>query len=122
MCPPHLWDQVYDRVQATFRSGRCRPLEYRRQQLYALVRMCQENVDAIVEAVHKDLKKPRFEVLFYELAGPVSQALLSAKSLEEWAKPEVVEASDFDKPLRPTIYKASKGPVLGIACVSRLSG
>lgn len=115
---PHIWGQIYERVQATFRSGRCRPLEYRRQQLYALVRMCQENVDAIVEAVHNDLKKPRFEVLAYELSGPVSQALLNAKSLDEWAKPEVVDAADAFKPLRPTIIKASKGPVLGIACVS----
>ena len=106
--------QIHAKALATFKTGRCRPLEYRRKQLYALVKLCQENVDAIAEALYKDLKKPRQEVLGFEVAGVVNQALTSAKNLEEWAKPEALDTADFYRPFKPTVIKTPKGAVLGI--------
>ena len=108
---------MHAKVYETFKSGRCPPLEYRRKQLYALVRMCQENVEAIADALYKDLRKPRLEAVGYDIAGIVIQALAHAKHLEEWAKPEVFEADENHKHLKPAILKTSKGPILGIVCV-----
>lgn len=96
-------------------SGKCRPLSYRRQQLSAVVKLCQENVDAIADALFKDIGKSRFEAIGFEVAGVVAQAKASAEKLEEWTKPEPVkDVSDNYKPLNPTLHKTPKGPVLVI--------
>lgn len=98
----------------TFRAGTCRPLEYRKQQLYQLARMAQENADAFAEAISKD-NKPKTEALAFEIGGVVERALGSAERLEEWSKPEKVDVVDWQKPWNPTLYKSPKGPVLVIA-------
>lgn len=104
----------------TFRSGICRPLGYRRQQLYQLARMVQENADAFAEAISKDVK-PKTEAFAFELGGVVERALKSAELLEEWSKPEKLDVPDWQKPWNPTLYKSPKGAVLVIAYVHDIS-
>ena len=108
--------QCHRTLYKTFTSGKCRPLSYRREQLYALARMCQENADAFADSIFSDLGKPKQEAMAYEVGGIVQRAILSAQRLEEWAQPEkVVNIPDWQKPSNPTVYRAPKGPVLVIA-------
>ncbi|EJD05268.1 aldehyde dehydrogenase [Fomitiporia mediterranea MF3/22] len=100
----------------TFRAGTCRPLAYRRQQLYALARMCQENADALADAVYKDLGKPKLEFFAFEVGAVIQRALLCAERLEEWAQPEKCKnLPDWQQPWNPTVYRCPKGPVLIIS-------
>ena len=49
------------KVRASFRSGRTRPVAWRRSQLEALKRLLEEEESAIFEALWADLRKPRLE-------------------------------------------------------------
>ncbi|KDQ60950.1 hypothetical protein JAAARDRAFT_77074 [Jaapia argillacea MUCL 33604] len=106
---------IRETLYHTFRAGKTRPLEWRRQQLYQLARMAQENSDAFVEAIGKDLGKPPMETWVGEVGGLIDRCLQCATSLEDWSKPEVIDVPDWQKPWQPTIYKAPKGVVLIIA-------
>ena len=48
-------------LRASFDSGKTRPEKWRRQQLYQLMTMIEENESAINEALHADLGKSGFE-------------------------------------------------------------
>lgn len=51
--------RVVGQARAAFRSGRCRSLEFRLQQLKGLERMLQEREQEILAAIHADLHKVR---------------------------------------------------------------
>ncbi|TFK50665.1 aldehyde dehydrogenase [Heliocybe sulcata] len=107
--------QIRATLKQSFRAGKARPLEWRRQQLYQVARMAKENEEAFMAALHSDLGKPRMETWLGEIGGLIERTLKTAESLEEWAKPEHPEVTDWQKPWRPTIYKTPKGVVLIIA-------
>ncbi|EIW76927.1 aldehyde dehydrogenase [Coniophora puteana RWD-64-598 SS2] len=104
--------KIRNAVKDTFKSGTTRPIAWRKHQLLQLARLSQENADAIVEALSKDLRKPRLESLMIEVGLIVDRSIKSAAQLDEWAAPEHPEVVDFMKPWQPTIYKAPKGAVL----------
>ncbi|KAJ6534209.1 aldehyde dehydrogenase [Mycena capillaripes] len=106
---------IRDALRAGFRKGVPRPLQWRKHQLLQLARMVQENREAFAEALAKDLGKPKLESYGFEMAAIVERCLLSVEQLDDWAKPVVVDAPDWQKPMKPTIYKAAKGTVLIIA-------
>lgn len=54
-------------MYATTRNEHERSLEWRRKQLSALRRMCEENEDAMVEALKKDLRRCYNTAVTYEL-------------------------------------------------------
>jgi len=93
--------QIRDDLRATFRSGVTRPLEWRKQQLYQLARLAQNEANAICDALAHDFTKPRFEVMG-EAASVVERALSSAEQLEEWAKPEQPDVPESQKGWKPT--------------------
>lgn len=72
----------------------------------------QDNKDALTEAVHIDLGKPKTEIMFAEVAPIISRALKSAEKLDEWTKAEIVDVPDFQKPWSPRAFKTPKGVVL----------
>ncbi|KIM65527.1 hypothetical protein SCLCIDRAFT_1212262 [Scleroderma citrinum Foug A] len=106
--------KIRDDLRATFRSGVTRPLEWRKHQLYQLVRLAQNEANAICDALARDYTKPRFEVMG-EVATVVERALSSVEQLEEWVKPEQPDVPESQKGWKPTIYKAPKGTVLIIS-------
>lgn len=107
--------QIRATLGNTFSQGLMLPLPARRTQLYQLVRMVQENADAIAESLLKDLGKPKMETYFAEIAALVSRSLISAEKIEEWAKPNLPEVPDRQKSFTPTVHKSPKGVVLIIA-------
>ncbi|KAH8116137.1 aldehyde dehydrogenase [Phellopilus nigrolimitatus] len=108
-------DEHHETLYNTFRAGTCRPLDYRRAQLHKLARMCQENADALADALFADLGKPKVEVFAFEVGQIVKRSLLCAEKLAEWAAPEKVNTPDWQKPWNSTLIKAPKGPVLIIS-------
>ena len=93
--------QIRDDLRATFRSGVTRPLEWRKHQLYQLVRLAQNEANAICDALARDYTKPRFEVMG-EVATVVERALSSVEQLEEWVKPEQPDVPESQKGWKPT--------------------
>ncbi|KAJ7842335.1 aldehyde dehydrogenase [Mycena olivaceomarginata] len=104
-----------DALRTSFRKGLARPIEWRRHQLFQLARMMQENAEAFAEALTEDLGKPKLESYSFEIGAIIERSLIGAQRLDDWAKPIPVDSPDWQKPLKPTVYKAAKGTVLIIA-------
>ncbi|MFI1954160.1 aldehyde dehydrogenase family protein [Streptomyces xinghaiensis] len=75
------------RLRATFRSGRTKPLAWRKQQLTRLRALLTENGDAIAAALHTDLRKSRAESDSMEIASTVTEIDHYLEHLEEWLHP-----------------------------------
>ncbi|KAG1721487.1 aldehyde dehydrogenase [Suillus paluster] len=106
---------IRDALRATFRSGLTRPIAWRQHQLYQLARMAQNERELICGALHKDLGKPKTEVLMAEVGALIQIAVKSAEQLPEWAKTEYPEVPDWQKSWKPTLYKVPRGTVLIIS-------
>lgn len=84
---PTLPADAYARVRAAFRSGRTRPLVWRREQLRALERMVVEAEEELLQAMADDFGKPRVEAWLADLAPVVSEAAHLRRNLGRWARP-----------------------------------
>ncbi len=74
------------RMRETFASGRTRSVEWRKQQLNALVRLMNENEGAIMEALDKDLGRSPFEAWLADIASTVGEAKDAAKNVKKWMR------------------------------------
>ncbi|XP_041672622.1 aldehyde dehydrogenase family 3 member B1 [Cheilinus undulatus] len=82
--------QVVDRLRSAFSSGVTLPEEFRRAQLMKLMSMVKENEEAIVEALHKDLRKPKFETILSEIEMVTNDLHYTINNFSTWMKPEYV--------------------------------
>ena len=53
------------KLRDTYRTGKTKDVEFRREQLRNLLRLMDENEEEILEAVHKDLRKVGLFKLHY---------------------------------------------------------
>ncbi|MCV7027704.1 aldehyde dehydrogenase family protein [Mycobacterium sherrisii] len=74
------------RLRQTFATGRTRDIEWRRRQLLQLVKLMEENEDAIVAALAKDLDRGPFEAFIADIATTAGEAKYAAKKLRKWTK------------------------------------
>ena len=93
--------QIRDDLRATFRSGITRPLEWRKHQLYQVIRLVQNEANVICDALANDFAKPRFEVMG-EVGSTVKRALSNVEQLEEWVKSEQPDVPESQKSWKPT--------------------
>lgn len=107
--------QIHARVTNTFRSGKTRPLSYRRQQLLQLARLIQDNLVALEDALITDLGRQRQETTVTETMPILLGSLHAAEKLEEWAKPEKPKVEAWRSSWDTTVYHVPKGAVLIIA-------
>ncbi|TRM57646.1 aldehyde dehydrogenase [Schizophyllum amplum] len=108
--------KIRTELRDTFASGLTLPPAFRIQQLHQLARMCQENKDAIVDALTLDLGKPKIEVFSGEIGPIVDRSLYAAERLREWTRPEKVEVGTaWQKEWDTRLYRLPKGVVLVIA-------
>ncbi|KAL9979597.1 hypothetical protein ACROYT_G017278 [Oculina patagonica] len=77
------------KAKDAFRSGRTRDVEFRREQLRNLLTLMEENEDQIVEALEKDLHKPKVEVILAEIVIVKNDIAFALNNLSEWTKPEI---------------------------------
>lgn len=108
--------QIRDDLHDAFRAGVSRPLTWRKQQLYQLAKLVQENGDAISQCLFDDYRKPKHEVYFAEIAPLITRCIESAANLENWTKPEIL-VSKLSAKFQPKVYRAPKGVALIIALV-----
>jgi aldehyde dehydrogenase (NAD+) len=106
---------VADELRQTFDRGVTRPLAWRRVQLQALIRMFEENEDAIVKATATDLGKPPMEALLTEVSTTRGDAEDALKSLEGWTAPRKVSSPLLTQPGKSEIHLDPLGVVLIIA-------
>ncbi|XP_039979362.1 aldehyde dehydrogenase family 3 member B1 isoform X3 [Xiphias gladius] len=82
--------QVVGRLQAAFRSGVTVPEEFRRAQLTGLMSMIRDNEELIVNALHKDLAKPKFEAILSEVDIVINELHHAIANVKSWMQPEYV--------------------------------
>ncbi|KAF1380116.1 hypothetical protein PFLUV_G00183170 [Perca fluviatilis] len=80
--------QLVDRLRSTFRSGITIPEQFRQTQLTMLMSMIQDNEEQILNALHKDLAKPKFEAIMSEIDIVINELHYAIANLTSWMKPE----------------------------------
>ncbi|KAI9892773.1 MAG: hypothetical protein M1814_001193 [Vezdaea aestivalis] len=106
---------AYEAVRNTFFTHKTKPLEFRLLQLRQLYWAITDNTEALLEALSKDLNKPRFEALCGEIEWCRNDCVFAQNNLRKWAQDE--SAPDIpltSKPLAPKIRKDPLGCVLVI--------
>jgi aldehyde dehydrogenase (NAD+) len=74
------------RLRETFKTGRTRSLDWRKQQLHALEKMMLDNEGAIAEALEKDLGRSPFEAWLADIASTAGEAKDAAKNVRKWMR------------------------------------
>jgi len=106
---------IPDRLRATFRSGRTRPLAWRLEQLRAVEKLLQENSPALEKALAADLGKPALEALAADIGFPKSEAAFAIKNLSRWMKPQMVAQPMAQRPGKSWVQHDPLGVILIIA-------
>jgi aldehyde dehydrogenase (NAD+) len=74
------------RLRDTFKTGRTRSLEWRKQQLRALERLMIENEAAVAAALEQDLGRKPFEAWLADIASTAGEAKDAAKNVRRWMR------------------------------------
>ncbi|MBN3316723.1 AL3B1 dehydrogenase, partial [Atractosteus spatula] len=83
--------ELLKRARAALQAGRTARESFRLAQLEALVRMLGDHENEFVDALSRDLHKPRFETLLSEVMLVKNEALFAINNLKKWMEPERVE-------------------------------
>jgi aldehyde dehydrogenase (NAD+) len=84
--PPTDIPATVARLRETFKSGRTRSVEWRKQQLLALEKMMNDNEGALMEALEKDLGRSPFEAWLADIASTAGEAKDAAKNVKKWMR------------------------------------
>ncbi|KAI0064309.1 NAD-aldehyde dehydrogenase [Artomyces pyxidatus] len=106
---------IRERLRRAFRTGKAKPIEYRKQQLLALAYMLQDNDTRFKEAMMADLHRPATEADFLEIKPTITEAKFAYDNVSKWATPESPALSFNWFAMKPTIRKEAKGIVLIIS-------
>ena len=107
--------ELVDGLRATFRSGRTRPVEWRREQLQAMHQMLVDHEDDFVAALQSDLGRPKFEAYATDIGVTKTEILQLRKHVASWAKPKRVNPGITSMPAKASIMAEPLGTVLIIA-------
>lgn len=77
---------IVGRLRETFKTGRTRSAEWRKQQLLAMERLVTENEQAIAAALAQDLGRQPFEAWLADIAGTATEAKVAAKNVGKWMR------------------------------------
>ncbi len=86
-----------ERLRRGFDARKRNDIDARVGRLRALVRMCDENEQALCDALYSDLRKSAFEARLNEIDMVRNEAWLAISHLREWAAPEHVEKEGIQK-------------------------
>lgn len=107
--------ETVQRLRRAYESGVTRPLEWRLAQLRQLLRLLEENEDALLEALRDDLGKCQFEGFIGEIGFLAGEIKYTLKHLKSWLKPQRVKAPLPVQPAKARIHSEPLGVVLIIA-------
>src|SRR3954470_10002536 len=100
------------RLRATFRSGRTKPLEWRRAQLAALLRLLEEREPEFAAALAQDLGRPAVEAWLADLMPVVGEAKHAMKNVRSWMEPTRVKTPISVQPAKAWYQYEPLGVVL----------
>ena len=98
-----------------FKSRKTQSLTFRKKSLIRLKKVILENKDTIINALYKDLRKPKFEAYTSEIALVITELDYFIENIEKLARPKRVKSSLLNFPSSDYIYKDPYGRVLIIA-------
>jgi aldehyde dehydrogenase (NAD+) len=104
--------QLLERLRATFRSGRTRPLEWRLDRLHALRALLKEREAEAFAALRADLGKPALEAYAGEVGFALAELDHTLKHLASWVRPERVPTPIANFKATSTIRRDPLGVVL----------
>lgn len=90
-------------------------INFRKETLKKLLKTIIKYEDEIVEALHKDFKKPGFEAVLTETNYVISDLKETIKNITKWSKPKRVFPSILNFPSTDYIYSEPYGNVLIIS-------
>ena len=78
--------EIVRRLRETFKTGRTRSIDWRKQQLRALEQMMLENEPAVAAALEQDLGRKPFEAWLADIASTAGEAKDAAKNVGKWTR------------------------------------
>lgn len=93
-------------------SGKTRPAAFRKDMLVKLRNAIQENEEAIIDALHKDLGKSSFEAYVTEVGFVLSSISEMLKQIDGWMDPVSVKTPIHLQPAKSFIVREPYGSVL----------
>jgi len=82
---------IVSSVRAAFTTGKTRPIDWRIQQLQALIRMYDENESLFCDALAKDLRKPKQEAVSLEVEYLRNDVRGCINNIHSWVQDQPVE-------------------------------
>lgn len=98
-----------------FDSGVTRPLEFRRRRLEALKKAIKSREEALLRALHDDMRKPPFEAFAGEVGRLYKELGHALKHFEGWASPRKLRTELVNQPGTTRIYQQPYGVVVIIS-------
>lgn len=83
---------IVNGLRMVFLAGKTRSLEYRKNQLKQMYFLVHDNEQAFIDALKKDLGRPKMETVFAEIIGMKNEILTAISGLNKWAKDKTVDA------------------------------
>jgi acyl-CoA reductase-like NAD-dependent aldehyde dehydrogenase len=80
--------ELVQTLRNTFNSGKTKPVEFRLKQLKALQRLYEENTEAMIEVLGKDLRKSKQESILLEIDYLINDLRHTIANLRSWVEPE----------------------------------
>ncbi|KAI9465743.1 NAD-aldehyde dehydrogenase [Lactarius psammicola] len=118
--PPYTTTPIDDipvvraRLKNAFKTGRTRPVQFRKQQLLAFAYLIKDNIPRFLQALASDLGRSDTETFILEIGGTLTEAVNAYHNVAKWSKPERAPWSLNWFATKPTIRKEPKGVVLMI--------
>ncbi len=104
--------QAFESKREFFDAGNTKSYEFRVTQLKALKKAIMENENEILDALYKDMHKPKFEAFTSEIGIIYDEIDFVLKNLRKWMKPKRVSTPLVIHPSWSKIYPEPLGVVL----------
>ncbi|XP_041774244.1 aldehyde dehydrogenase family 3 member B1-like isoform X1 [Anopheles merus] len=108
------FSDIVQQLRTTFNSGKTRDVDFRLNQLKALLRCYEENTAEMANVLAADLRKHKQEAHLLEIEFILNDLRNTLYNLREWVKPEKPEKSLVNVMDGVYIYKDPYGVVLVI--------
>ncbi|KAL7010959.1 hypothetical protein ACKWTF_014026 [Chironomus riparius] len=84
-----MYEDLMNRANAAFQSGKTKDVDFRKTQLRALLRMYEENKEPMARALAADLRKPKQESYVCEIDFLINDLKNMLNVVDDWVKPEL---------------------------------
>lgn len=108
-------DRLLKNQDSFFKSKKTLSIKYRKDSLIRLRNVILANEEEIIDALYKDLKKPKLEAYASEIGIILTELNYFIKNIEKLSKPKRVKSTLLNFPSKEFIYQDPYGKVLVIA-------